>query len=180
LDRDKVEPKEKQYGLSMMFWAAFCWVYQSALVPLLGDPESARGGVTARVILDCLIENLPTIAEPGRVFMQDNARTHTARIVQNWLCPWAEENGVSLLDWPPYSPDLNPIENLWKLLKERIIHNHPELSSMPKNDKTLQRLCEAAVEAWHEMDEEILDNLVSSMKNRLEAVIKADGWYTKY
>jgi hypothetical protein len=100
--------------------------------------------------------------------------------VQNWLCPWAEENGVSLLDWPPYSPDLNPIENLWKLFKERIIYNHPELSSMPKNDKTLQRLCEAAVEAWYEMDEEILDNLVSLMKNRLEAVIKADGWYTKY
>lgn len=51
---------------------------------------------------------------------------------------------------------------------------------MPKNDETLQRLCEAAVEAWHEMDEEILDNLVSSMKNRLEGVIEADGWYTKY
>jgi hypothetical protein len=51
---------------------------------------------------------------------------------------------------------------------------------MPKNDKTLQRLCEAAVEAWHEIDGEILDHLVSSITNRLEAVITANGWYTKY
>jgi transposase len=44
--------------------------------------------------------------------MQDNARTHTARVVQSWLVPWAEENGIELIDWPLYSPDLNPIENL--------------------------------------------------------------------
>jgi transposase len=50
------------------------------------------------------------------------------------------------VDWPPYSPDLNPIENLWKLLKQEIIMLHPELSGMPKNLHILQRLCEAAVE----------------------------------
>ena len=34
---------------------------------------------------------------------------------------WAAENGVELLDWPPYSPDLNPIENLWHILKAEIM-----------------------------------------------------------
>lgn len=88
--------------------------------PLLGDPESARGGVTARRILSCLQEQLPTIAEPGMTFMQDDSPTHTARIVQRWLRNWLQENGLEMFDWPPYSPDLDPIENLWKLLKEKI------------------------------------------------------------
>ncbi len=79
---------------------------------MLGDPESLRGGVSSRVVLDYLQQNLPTICEPDSVFIQDNVSTHTARIVQEWLSEWARENGVELVDWPPYSPDLNPIENL--------------------------------------------------------------------
>jgi predicted nuclease with RNAse H fold len=100
--------------------------------------------------------------------------------VQNWLKNWAEENGVTVVDWPPYSPDLNPIENLWKLLKERICSKYPELSLMPKNSASMQRLCEAAVEVWEEFDEDLLATLIESMPRRLEAVIAARGWYTKY
>jgi hypothetical protein len=54
-------------------------------VPLLGDPDSARGGITGRYILDYLQENLPTITEPGYIFIQDNAPTHRARIMSLWL-----------------------------------------------------------------------------------------------
>ena len=54
--------------------------------------------------------------------MYDNAPIHTARIIENWLL----EQGIEIMDWPPYSPDLNPIENLWKLLKDQIIPFHPE------------------------------------------------------
>lgn len=42
-------------------------------------------------------------------FQQDNAPQHTARISNQWF----HNHGVNLLDFPPYSPDLNPIENLW-------------------------------------------------------------------
>lgn len=163
-----------------MFWAGFAVGRRTSLVPLLGDPDAARGGVTARQILSCLQENLPTIAEPGYLFIQDNAPTHKARIVQEWLINWARENGITLVEWPPYSPDLNPIENLWKLLKEGIIALHPELSDMPKNFYTLQKLCEAAVESWEAFEDSLLEKLATSMENRLQAVIRAEGWYTKY
>jgi hypothetical protein len=163
-----------------MFWGAFCGSSRSSLSPLLGDPDSRGGGVTARVILACLQENLPTIAEPGYIFMQDNTRTHTARVVQSWLVPWAEENGIELMDWPPYSPDLNPIENLWAIVKRAIQRNHPELGDMTKSNTSKQRLCEAAVEAWEDIREEVLENLVASMKDRMKAVIAANGWYTRY
>ena len=163
-----------------MFWGAFAYRRRTSLVALLGDPDSARGGVTGRCILDCLQENLPTIAEPGYIFIQDNAPTHRARIVSSWLEEWAIDNSVTLVPWPPYSPDLNPIENVWKLLKEAIVTRHPELSDMPKNNYALQMLCQAAVEAWEEIQDDLFEKLIISMQRRLQAVINANGWYTKY
>jgi transposase len=44
------------------------------------------------------------------------------------------------MNWPPKSSDLNPIENLWALLKARIYDLHPELYNMPNNDTTLDQL----------------------------------------
>ena len=95
-----------------MFWAAFSFKIRTALTPLFGDPQSKGGGVTGRIILETLQEHLPTICEPSSIFIQDNAPTHSCKIVQNWLVEWAQENGVELVDWPTYSPDLNPIENV--------------------------------------------------------------------
>jgi hypothetical protein len=54
---------------------------------MLGDPNSARGSVTGRVVRACLEEQLPTIASPGSIFQQDNASTYTAHVVQDWLRP---------------------------------------------------------------------------------------------
>lgn len=130
----------------------------------MGDPESARQGVTGRVVLDCLQENLPTICEPGSLYAQDNAPTHKARIVQEWLQEWAQENGVELVDWLPYSPDLNPIESLWKLLKERICTEDPTLAGLPKNNASMARLIRVAVGVWEEFEDDLLERLVDSME----------------
>ena len=56
-----------------------------------------------------LDEELPILFEPGFLFMQDNAPFHIGRLVREWL----EENGIDVLEWPPCSLDLNPIEHLW-------------------------------------------------------------------
>jgi hypothetical protein len=163
-----------------MFWGGFAFNRRTSLTPLLGDPDSKGGGVTGRRILECLQETLPTIAEPGYIFAQDNAPTHTARIVQDWLRNWAQENGIELVDWPAYSPDLNPIENLWKIIKDDIVRLHPELSDMKSNNISKQRLCEAAVEAWELLEDDLLNKLIESMPRRIAATVRAKGWYTKY
>lgn len=163
-----------------MFWGAFCFDRRTSLYPLLGDPNSPGGGVTSRRILECLQDQLPTICEPGLIFAQDNASTHSARLVQDWLRTWAQDHGIEVVDWPAYSPDLNPIENLWKMLKEGIYERFPLLATAPKNANSLQWLCEAAIEVWEDLKEELIDRLIESMPRRLEAVIAHDGWYTKY
>jgi len=170
--------KERRCGKSVkkMLWAAFGQDARTGLVPLDGDPESARGGVTARVIVEVYCAFLPVILEPGDIFMQDGASVHTARIVKRIL----QEMGVTVMDWPPYSPDLNPIENLWAIMKAEIYKLHPELEFVDDTEETLRALIEAAKEAWNSIEDRILYNLSVTMPHRVQAVINAKGWYTKY
>ena len=163
-----------------MFWAAFSFNDRSELRPLDGDPESRHGGITGRIILTTLQEEMPKICGPGSIFAQDNAPTHTCILVQDWLIPWAEEHGFELVDWPPYSPDLNPIENLWKVLKQRICDRYPDLADLPKNQDSLDRLIKAATELWNGLEDDMLGKLISGMQKRMRAVVEANGWYTKY
>jgi len=170
--------KERRCGKSVkkMFWAAFGQDIRTGLVPLDGDPEAARGGVTGWVITEVYRAFLPTILVPGDTFMHDGASVHTARIVKRLL----NEMGVQVMVWPLYSPDLNPIENLWALVKREIYKLYPELEYADDTEETLERLIAAAKEAWQAIDERILYNLSVTMPYRVAAVIAAKGWYTKY
>ncbi|KAK0703291.1 hypothetical protein B0T26DRAFT_658250, partial [Lasiosphaeria miniovina] len=62
----------------------------------------------------------------------------------------------------------------------RVCRRYPELTDMPKAEKSLQQLREAADEVWNDFLNELLQELAESMWRRLAAVIAADGWYTKY
>jgi transposase len=71
------------------------------------DPKSKRNGYSSRSYRTVLEENLPQIYEPGMVYLQDNAPIHTAHIIRDWFV----EEGIEILKLPPFSPDLNLIEN---------------------------------------------------------------------
>jgi transposase len=74
--------------------------------------------------------------EPADViFQHDNAPCHKSHPTATFL----EENNVQLLHWPPYSPDLSPIENLWGILKRRV-HRQPL--------KTKEEVRAAVEDAW--------------------------------
>lgn len=159
-----------------MFWAAFSWGRRIDLVAMEGDPESKKGGVTARRYIEVLEEYLPTILEPDSIFMHDNTPIHNAHKVQDFF----RDEGIEVMDWPPYSPDLNPIENLWKLLKAEIIQAHPELVSMGNGEQAMDYLIDCAKEAWETLADSMLNKLAANMQKRVDAVKAVDGWYTKY
>lgn len=85
------------------------------------------------------------------------------------------ERGIASPVWPLYSPDLNPIENLWAILK-----NKSELRALPRGEGTLDILFNALKEEWQEISVEILSSLIESMSRRLAEVKEKKGWYTKY
>jgi transposase len=166
------------FQVKQMFWAAFAGsLRRSGLIALYGDPESSRGGVNRFVIRDLYERVLPTLLiDPNSIFMQDNAPTHTAQIVREYVASLGRE----VMIWPPNSPDLNPIENLWTLLKQKIYKLRPDLLHMSNNETTLNILINTAKEAWQEIDLSILERLSESMPRRVQAIIDSEGWYTKY
>ncbi len=160
-----------------MFWVAFTWDRRTDIVAMDGDPAAKRGGVTARADCAVLDEHLPTVLDTDSIFMHDNARIHTAKLTKKWL----EDNHVEVMEWPPYSPDHNPIENLWSLLKDAIYKRRPDLLTMRGDKKVLACLIETVQRVWDEIKEEIMNKLiVVPMKRRAQAVIDAEGGYTKY
>jgi transposase len=79
---------------------------------------------------------------------------------------WFQNHAIILLPWPPYSPDLNPIEHLWAHLKQYINAHYPELNDMGKSDEDYKALCDAIEEAWNAIDQEVIDNLIRSIPRR--------------
>ena len=91
-----------------------------------------------------------------------------------------KKNGWKVADHPPCSPDLNPIEHVWQYLKA-ILHQKSHLSTCLGGPAAVKkRLADYLLEAWKDIPSTLLDSLTKSMPRRVAAVIKAEGWYTKY
>lgn len=105
------------------------------------------------------------------VFMQDGAPAHTARVTQQW-CSEQVSGFLSKEQWPPNSPDLNPIENCWGILKSKVF-----ASPSPTTMKQLNR---RAMREWANIEPSVLKNLVHSMPERLKAVIAMKGGHTGF
>lgn len=80
--------------------------------------------------------------------------------------------GIKVLDWPGNSPDLNPIENCWHIMGKKIAEKKPS---------TKLALQEAIIRVWHhELGQDYIQRLISSMPDRCKSVIAARGGSTKY
>jgi transposase len=108
--------------------------------------------------------------------MQDNAPIHSARVVTDWFT----EHEIPVVDWPPYSPDLNPIEHVWWHLKNKVVELHPGLETIGTGEESKDALEAALIEAWGALDNSIIESCLESMPRRRDAVLRAKGWHTKY
>lgn len=97
------------------------------------------------------------------------------------MIAWFEENNIDLEHHPALSPDLNPIEHVWTELKKRLHQQYPDIVDTPgMPDKVKEKLAEVLPLVWDTIPEEFFEKLWRSMPSRVEAVIEAKGWYTKY
>ncbi|GFY27063.1 DDE_3 domain-containing protein [Trichonephila clavipes] len=97
------------------------------------------------------------------IFQQDNARSHTARVAQDFLLHFQS------LPWPARSPDLSPVEHVWDQLKRQMPSCH-----------SVQDLELAVQDLWAPLPQDNIRCLINSMPDRVAACIAAGGGPTLY
>jgi hypothetical protein len=98
------------------------------------------------------------------ILMDDNARPHIARVVNEFL----DEVGINRIEWRPRSPDLNPIEHVWDMIGKKVKARIPSSATLDEVFPVLQ-------EKWDLLDDQAIMNVVESMPRRMEAVKRARG-----
>lgn len=154
-------------GGSIMLWGGISWEGRTELVEV---NLRMNADLYIRDILEeHVVPYAGFIGYDRFVLMHDNARAHAAEPVIQYL----QDVGIESLDWPPLSPDANPIEHLWDTLKR-----HIRARNQPPNSIAELRL--AAQEEWNRIPQETIKDLLRSMPRRMQAIIRARGGNTKY
>lgn len=154
-------------GGSITVWGGISFDSRTELLVLINESMNAQR-YRDRVILPIVV---PFAEEFGHdfIFMDDNARPHRAEIVNIVL----QEHNIARMVWPARSPDANPIEHVWDYLK-RQIHKREHAP------RTLQDLANAVREEWQLMPQQFIQDLISSMPRRVEAIRQTRGGPTRY
>lgn len=150
-----------------MVWSVFCWHGTGRLYIVDG---TIRQDQYIRVLQTKLVPQITEwYPDWDFTFMQDGAPCHKARKVMTFL----EGSGIDVLPWPGNSPDLNPIENLWAIVKKKL-----------KKIKitTKAQLIESLLQIWQNDEgiKNVCQNLINSMPTRIREVIKRKGMHIKY
>ncbi|GFX09882.1 transposable element Tcb2 transposase [Trichonephila clavipes] len=143
----------------VIVWGAIAYDSRSTLIVM-------RGALTVQRYVDDILR--PHVGPflnglPGAIFQQDNARPHTARVVQNFL------RHFQGLPWPARSPDLPPVEHVWDQLKRQM----PSCHSVHDLELAVQDL-------WAHLPQDNIRCLINSMPDRVAACIVAGGGPTRY
>lgn len=160
LDEQTILPTSK-FDKKVMIYGCF-GMYGMGLL------SKIEGTMNAKMYQQIMNEKMLPSAEnifqnkAGWIYVHDNDSKHTAIDTQEWF----ELHGVEVMKWPAQSPDLNPMENIWNILKQRVSQHRPN---------NIDELFLLIDQEWGTIDKKSISNLIKSMKKRCELVIKSNG-----
>ena len=155
-------------GGSLMIWGCMFWEGPGYATKIDGRMDA---DLFVSILDDELQESIKFYKKKPTdiLFQQDNDPKHKSKKAQNWL----QASGLQVMEWPPQSADLNPIEHLWHHLKIK-------LGEYDKPASGIAELWERVQKEWNDIPASVCQNLIESMPRRVHAVLQAKGGYTKY
>ncbi len=149
-----------KFPQSVMIWAAMS---SAGVGPLCFLKSTVNAAIYQEMLEHFMLPSSDKLyGDADLIFQQDLTPAHTAKGTKSWF----KDHGVTVLDWPANLPDLNPIENLWAIVKRKMRdtrHNNAD------------DLKAAIKETWASIPPQQCHKLITSMPRRTEAVIKAKG-----
>ncbi len=154
-----------KFPQSVMIWADMS---SAGVGPLCFLKSTVNAAIYQEILEHFMLPSADKLyGDADFIFQQDLAPAHTAKGTKSWF----NDHGVTVLDWPANSPDLNPIENLWGIVKRKMRDTRPN---------NADELKATVKETWASIPPQQCHKLITSMPRWIEAVIKAKGAPTKY
>jgi hypothetical protein len=146
LRADTIQPTVKHGGGSIMVWGCFGGLQTGDLFRILGILDQHK---YHQILVHHAMPSATRTFGPTESwwFMQDNDPKHTSKKVKAYLTSKANAGKMKLMNWPPQSPDLNPLELLWEECDRQVKLRKPT---------SLQQLEEEVRDVWKNMSSEIL------------------------
>jgi hypothetical protein len=146
---EMLDPRGTSRKPAQMVWGCI-WLDErgkarrSKLVIMDCDPDAKKRDYSAKSYVEALTKGLLPHWRRSQLFMQDNAGIHRARSVVKFH----QDHQINVIDWPAYSPDLNPIEHLWWVLKRRMFKLYPQYNNYSQAEEEWGGFCDALKECW--------------------------------
>lgn len=164
---------ERQKELTIKVWGALSF---DGVGPLLRYEDSMNGIKYRNILTNHLLPTYPWLESsmmeeepledelPTFKFVHDKSSVHTSNLITGFM----NDNAVYSLDWPPNSPDINIIENVWSYIKD-------ELYKVSERLNCANDTWEKTVQIWNEIPLNYIQNLYKSLPNRMKELKNMKG-----
>ena len=153
------EPNLKNKSIKV--WGLISWDGVGKLIRYEGMMDSEKYQTTLKAGLKGYVQQLK---RKEVTFMQDNASCHTSKDTKEFF----KKQKFEPMLWPPSSPDLNPIENIWSVMKQGLWKRRSEIKNAEDTWRVAQQL-------WYQISEDLIRKIYKSLPKRCDRVIDFQG-----